>query len=682
MAKAKSADESAGDGEGESFDEPVLEGASKNKPAADSEEADDEPADKEAAGKEAAAKPADKESAAKEADKPADEAAAKSAEPADKATAASEAQAPAQGGGQASSAKSEWPMWGGSPDRNMVSDASPVSLDFELEKGNKNLLWTSNLGSQTYGNPVVSGGHVYVGTNNGAGYVDKYPAKTDLGVLLCFEEKTGSLLWQLSREKLAAGRVNDWPLQGICSVPEVKDDRVYVVTNRCELMCLDAKGFTDGKNDGEYQDEVDSGETDADIIWSLDMIEELGVFPHNLATSSPVIYDDMIYILTSNGVDEAHLQVPSPRAPCFLAVNIKTGEVEWEHNQPFDSILHGQWASPCLGKVNGRMLVFFPGGDGWMYAHDAKSGDEVWKFDLNPKDSIWELGGAGTRNSIIATPVFVDNSVIIAVGQDPEHGEGVGHMWRIDATKEGDVSEKLGDAETEGEPNPNSGVIWHYGGIEEGGDEPMFRRTMSTVAVKDGLLFAADLSGYVHCLDFKTGERHWQYDLLSGVWGSPLLVDGKVFLGNEDGTLTIFKADKEKAEVLAEKSTINYSSIYSTPTFANGNMYLSDRTRLYAVKVSDGEAAEEKASDKKDDEASEDEASGDEAADDKAADDKAAEDNTSDKKDDEASANKATDDEASDGEKSDDKASDDEAADDKKSDDEASDDEESEDSSE
>lgn len=478
----------------------------------------------------------------------------------------------------------DWPMWGGTPDRNMASDAKPVSLDFDLEKGD-NVLWSANLGSQTYGNPTVANGRVYVGTNNGAGYRAKYPGDKDLGVLLCFDEKSGDLIWQLSREKLPAGRVNDWPLQGICSTPVVQDDRVYVVTNRCELMCLDAKGFTDGKNDGDVQDEVDAEKEDADIIWSLDMIEELGVFPHNLATSSPVIHENMVYILTSNGVDEAHLQVPSPRAPCFLAVNIETGKVEWEANQPFDGILHGQWGSPAVGVVNGRALVFFPGGDGWLYAHDAKSGDEVWKFDLNPKDSIWELGGAGTRNAIVSTPVFIDNSVLLAVGQDPEHGEGVGHLFRIDATKEGDISPQLGERETEGEPNPNSGVIWHYGGVEEGADEPVFRRTMSTVAVGDGVVYAADLSGFLHCVSLESGERHWEHDLLSGVWGSPLLVDGKVFLGNEDGTLTVFKADKEKAEVLAEKSTINYSSIYSTPTFANGNMYLTDRTRLYAVKV-------------------------------------------------------------------------------------------------
>lgn len=490
-------------------------------------------------------------------------------------------------------AKEGWPMWGGTPGRNMISAEQNVSLDFDLQKGKEGkVLWTQGLGSQTYGNPIVADGKVYVGTNNGGGWrKDKYPPDQDKGVVLCFDDK-GNFIWQLTRDKLAAGRVKDWLLQGICSVPAVEGDRMWVVTNRCELMCLDTEGFTDGENDGEVKDEVDATKQDADIIWNLDMIEEMGVFPHNLATSSPVIHEDMVYIVTSNGVDEAHLDVPSPRAPCFLAVNKNTGKVVWEHNQPLDGILHGQWSSPAIGMVDGKAQVIFPGGDGWIYAHDAKTGDEIWKCDLNPKETKWELFGKGTRNSIISTPVFVENSVIIAVGQDPEHGEGVGHLWRVDATKKGDVSAELGEIGKKGKPNPNSGIVWHYGGEhknEKNEVESLFRRTMSTVAVYDGMVFAADLSGFVHCVDLEAGTRHWEYDMLSGVWGSPLAVDGKVFLGNEDGTLTVFKASKDKAEVLAKKDTVNFSSIYSTPTFSGGIMYLSDRTRLYAVQVGEME---------------------------------------------------------------------------------------------
>ncbi len=476
----------------------------------------------------------------------------------------------------------DWPLWGGTIGRNMVSGEKGVTFDFDL-KEKKNVVWSAQLGSQTYGNPIVSGGKVLVGTNNGAEYRPKH--KGDRGVLLCFNAKTGDFIWQLTREKLPTGQVNDWPLQGICSAPVIEGDRLWVVSNRCELMCLDLEGFTDGENDGTVKDEVDSEAQDADIVWNLDMMEELGVFPHNLATSSPVIHGDIVYIVTSNGVDEAHLDVPSPRAPCFIAVNKNTGEVIWENNEPFDAILHGQWSSPAIGMVNGKPQIYMPGGDGWLYAFDEK-GKEIWKFDLNPKETKWELGGAGTRNNVIATPVFYENSVLVAVGQDPEHGEGTGHLWRVDATKTGDISSELGKINTPGTPNPNSGAIWHYGGVDENG-ENIFRRTMSTVSVADGIVYAADLSGFVHAVDLKTGKRRWKepHDLLSGVWGSTLVVDGRVLIGNEDGKLTILKAGGDEPKVLQEFDTVKYSSIYSTPTIAGDVMYLSDRNRLYAINI-------------------------------------------------------------------------------------------------
>lgn len=514
----------------------------------------------------------------------------------------------------------EWAMWGGAPDRNMVSATRGITLDFDLEE--KRMLWTVQLGSQTYGNPIYASGKVLVGTNNGASYRPKYPASLDMGILLCFDAADGKFLWQLSREKMPSGRVNDWPLQGICSAPVVEGDRLWVVTNRCEVMCLDLNGFHDGKNDGD-QSEVDFELTDADILWTVDMYNDLGVFPHNLATSSPVMHGDVLYLNTSNGVDEGHLEIPSPRAASFLGLNKNTGEVVFEDSSPANAILHGQWSSPCIGVIDGKAQVVFAGGDGWMYSFDTTTHELLWKCDLNPKDTVWELGGAGTRNNIIGTPVFYDNSIIVAVGQDPEHGEGVGHLWRIDATKTGDLSAELGEIGAPGEPNPNAGIIWHYGGVDEE-QEPVFRRTISTICVHNGLVFAPDLSGFVHCLDLKTGQRYWQHDLMAAIWGSPLYLDGYIFIGDEDGRLSIFDASKEfalkrqelekqvadkrkamkesqdddevrrlRAEIKAMIATVapevrespTSSSIYTTPTVASGVMYISDRSKMYAIQI-------------------------------------------------------------------------------------------------
>ena len=446
----------------------------------------------------------------------------------------------------------DWPMWGGSAGRNMVSSETGIPRTWNVDDGT-NIKWVAELGSQSYGNPVIADGKIYVGTNNELLRNPKH--KGDRGVVMCFRESDGEFLWQMTHAKLASGRVNDWPEQGVCSSPAIVGNHVYYVSNRAEVIAVDAEGFRDGENDGPFKDEEATSEIDGDIIWKLDMYDELGVFPHNMAATSPLVVGDILFVNTSNGVDESHVNIPSPRSPSFLALNRHTGEILWEDASPADGILHGQWASPGYGVIDGKEQIVFAGGDGWLRSFEAKSGDLIWEFDCNPKDSEWKQG-RGDRNNIIATPVIFDNKVFVAVGQDPEHGEGIGHLWAIDATKTGDVTK--------------TAVAWHH----------PFRRTISTVAIHEGVLYAVNFSGFFHALDVKTGKMLWEYDTLAAVWGSPYVVDGKVMLGDEDGDLTIMKTGRVK-EVLSE---VNFgNTIYSTPVVANGVLYIMTRSHLYAI---------------------------------------------------------------------------------------------------
>src|SRR5712692_129191 len=117
----------------------------------------------------------------------------------------------------------DWPMSGGTPDRNMVSGMKGMPTSWDVKTG-KNVKWVSQLGSQSYGNPVVAGGQVYVGTNNELVRDPKEPG--DRGVLMAFRESDGQFLWQQANPKLASGRANDWPFQGICSSPLVEGDKL------------------------------------------------------------------------------------------------------------------------------------------------------------------------------------------------------------------------------------------------------------------------------------------------------------------------------------------------------------------------------------------------------------------------------------------------------------------------
>ena len=184
----------------------------------------------------------------------------------------------------------DWPMWGGTPDRNMVSNMKGLPAQWDV-KTKKNIRWVADLGSQSYGNIVVAGGVVLIGTNNESLRDPKQPG--DRGVLMAFRESNGEFLWQHTHEKLASGRANDWPYQGVASSPLVEGNRVYYVSNRGVLWCVDLNGFRDGKNDGPITDEKLTGMQDPDLIWSFDMMEEVGAYPHNMSNSSPVILGDL-----------------------------------------------------------------------------------------------------------------------------------------------------------------------------------------------------------------------------------------------------------------------------------------------------------------------------------------------------------------------------------------------------
>jgi outer membrane protein assembly factor BamB len=496
----------------------------------------------------------------------------------------------------------DWPQWGGTPARNMYCSATNLPDHFttgrsgdikfkgaseEIDRSNvENLKWVAKLGSQSYGNVTVAHGRVFIGTNNENPRDQRHVG--DRSILMCFDEKTGELLWQLVVPKLASGKVNDWESLGLLSSPTIEGDRVYVVSSRCEVLCLDAKGMADG-NDGPFKDEakyvvkdvildkgkpterpappIEPGPKDADIIWQYDMIGELGVFPHNASDCAPLVIGDRVYVNTSNGQDWTHSNIPSPNAPSLIALDKRTGEFLAEDDAKIGPrIFHGQWCSPSTGSVNGRQLIFFGGGDGLCYAFDpkpVKEGDssylkKVWWYDCNPPErKKFKYPAAEGPSEINATPVFWKNRVYTAVGQDPEHGEGVGILTCIDATKTGDITQ--------------TGKIWSYDKIH---------RSISTVSITpDGLLFVGDFSGFLHCFDAETGKLYWTHDMKAHMWSSTLVADGKVYVGDEDGDLVVFEASKEK-KIL---STTNLGApIYSTPVVADGILYVSSNTHLFA----------------------------------------------------------------------------------------------------
>lgn len=480
------------------------------------------------------------------------------------------------------------PQWAERYTRNMVSSETGLPSAFDLETG-ENVLWAVSTGNRTYACPTVAEGRVFIGANNVGPRDPRNDG--DRGVLLCLDEADGNLQWQLAVPRLTDDKYKDWPMISMSSPPTVEGDRVYTVTNRAEVVCLDIHGMANG-NDGPFVHEgahmVPAGDAplevtplDADILWLVDMqaAEGIQIHPHDSAYSSILLDGPYLYLNTDNGVDNTHQGIQAPEAPSLIVLEKATGRLvarDYERMGPVT--VHGTWSSPSMGTVGGKRCVFFGGGDGVCYAFEALDPaavpadvqplKRVWRFDGDPeapKEDVHNYlnNREVSPSNIQGMPVFYKDRIYVAVGGDIWWGKEKSWLKCIDATQRGDITA--------------TGARWSF---------EMAQHCVSTPAIAEGLLFVTDCAGLVHCLDAETGTEYWSHELKKECWGSALVADGKVYAGSMGGDFCVLAASKEK-QVLA---TIKLdSATASTPAAANGVLYVTTLNQLYALK--DGVAA-------------------------------------------------------------------------------------------
>jgi outer membrane protein assembly factor BamB len=478
----------------------------------------------------------------------------------------------------------------------MVSGETNLPATFDPATG-KNIKWTAELGTEAHSSPVVAGGRVYIGTNNGHPRDPKHQG--DRGVLMCFEEQTGRFLWQLVVPKRDEDVYFDWPQSGISSPATVEGDRVYIVSNRGEVVCLDAEGLANG-NDGPYLDEgshmtpkpldpvaaqtvtnLTPGSLDADIIWIFDLTSGAGIWSHDAAHSSILIRGDYLYLNTGTGVDNTHKKIRTPDAPSLVVLDKRSGRLvarDNEHIAP--NIFHSTWAGPSMGEVGNRPLIFFAGGNGVVYAFEPFEQNRsstvadaaaplapcylsrVWQFDFDPKAPKTNVHRYNSNrqespSDFFGMPVFYRNRIYAAGGGDIWWGKNEAWLKCIDATRMGDIT--------------TNGLLWSY---------TLQKHVMGTPAIANGLVFIADCGHVLHCVDAETGKPFWTHELAGEAWASPFVADGKVYLGTRTGSFYIFSASKVKQLL----SSFDFGvPISSTANAANGAVYIVTMNRLYAL---------------------------------------------------------------------------------------------------
>ncbi len=444
------------------------------------------------------------------------------------------------------------PQWGAAGSRNMVSEETGLPGTFDLTT-RVNVAWTADLGTESYASPVVAGGRVLIGTNNGH---PRDPAQVgDRGVLMCFDEATGAFQWQLACRKLTNSIYWDWPKAGLCSPPVVEGRRLYVVSNRGQVLCLEL-------------DQPGPTVTDADAVWSFDLIRECGVRQHDSAHAAILVDGDFLYVNTSNGLDDDHKYIPAPDAPSLVVVDKRTGRLVARDREPIGSnIFHATWSSPALGHVGDRRAVFFAGGDAVLYAFAALDAappgpgalERIWAFDCDPaapKTDVHRYVGNRqvSPSTIYGMPVFLDGRVYVTVGGDVFWGKREAWLKCLQA----------------GHPPAE---VW---------SRPLLRHSLSTPAIGGGLVYVADVGRQLYALEPATGAVVWSHDLEGEVWASPLLADGKIFIGTRKGDFWILAAGREKRVLSRVRLD---SPIAATACVANRTLFISTMKRLYALRA-------------------------------------------------------------------------------------------------
>ena len=472
------------------------------------------------------------------------------------------------------------PQWGEHHVRNMVSPETGLPSEFNPDTG-QNIKWSADLGGNSYASPVIANGKVFIGANNDGARDPRNTA--DCGVLLCLNESDGTLAWQLAVPRIGGDDYLDWPKIGMCSSPTVEGNRVYTLTNRYEVVCLDIEGQANG-NDGPYVDEgahmVPDGQpalevtaTDADILWLVDLRTAVGMYPHDSAHTSILIDGDVLYLNTCNGVDNTHKVIRKPDAPSVIALDKATGRLLAQDDEKMGHLIfHATWSPPALAQIDDKRVIVFGGPHGVCYGFEAltpatitnevQTLKRVWRFDCDPtgpKENVAEFleNRKVSPRIISSTPVIFDKQVFVTVGGDVWWGKEQSWLKCIDATQTGDITA--------------TGERWSYS---------IPGHCTATPSIANGLVFISDCTGLMHCVDAKTGVAYWTHEVGGEIWGSTLVADGKVYLGSRNKSVAVLAATQEKSVLATNKLN---GPIASTPVAANGILYINTLDTLYAL---------------------------------------------------------------------------------------------------
>ena len=348
--------------------------------------------------------------------------------------------------------------------------------------------------------------------------------ETEQERLMCFNADTGKLLWE-HRFNVYLSDVPPHRVGWASPVGDPATGNVYVFGVGGNLIGL----TKDGK-----------------VLWERSLGEDFGLLTtHGGRTVSPLIDGDLVIV---SGVTFQWGQ-HGRGAHRFMAFDKKTGETMWVSapgGRPYDTT----YAPPIIVNVNGTRLLIQGGSDGFVYAIKAQTGEPVWKYEISKR---------GLNTGV----VVYNNTAILTHSEENLASSEMGMMVAVDATAKGDIKPEQ--------------IKWSTYGWQGGFSSP----------VLDGdRMYQIDNSANIAAFDVNTGKQLWLKNLGTIQKASPVLADGKLYVGTENGTFYILKPSATGCEILDQEHLETNGveeKIIGSAAVANGHIYFASEAGLYSI---------------------------------------------------------------------------------------------------
>jgi outer membrane protein assembly factor BamB len=338
--------------------------------------------------------------------------------------------------------------------------------------------------------------------------------------VMALDASTGKVIWEY-KVNLYQSDVPAHRIAWASPAVDPETGNIHILTGGAEAIALSR----DGKR-----------------LWSRSFGEEYAAFTtHGGRTMSPVVDGDLVIVSAA----VSNWGSAAARAHRLIGLDKRTGEVLYVSNpggRPYDTA----YAPPTIANINGLRLLIAPLGDGGVHAIKVQTGEKVWSY-------------IATKRAINTGVAVSGTNVFLSHGDENTEGVELGLVAAIDGSQTGEIKT----------------TKWADRGTEFGYSSPI---------VDGKRLYQIDNGSMLMAYDTETGKSLWTLPLGSAQKASPVLADGKIYVGNDGGSFFIIRPGADKGEILSRvelpNSTNSCCGSEGTPEQVLGNAAIS-RGRIF-----------------------------------------------------------------------------------------------------